>query len=207
MSSAYLSYFYDIIKGTIFVHIITLKVSMKKSGSLLFLFFLGIAHFNLSDAQTTPKVKWYTIEEAELLAKKEPKKIMIDVYTDWCGWCKKMDAETFSHPVIADFINKNYYPVKLDAESEDDITFNGKIYKYVTQGGRGYHELAAGLLNGRLSYPSIAYLNEKLELLGAIPGYRGPVDMEPLLNYIAENKFMIQSLEEYQQTFKSKIIQ
>jgi len=178
---------------------------MKKSGLLLFLFFLGITHFNLSDAQTAPKVKWYTIEEAEVLAKKEPKKIMIDVYTDWCGWCKKMDAETFSHPVIADFINKNYYPVKLNAESEEDIRFNGNTYKYVAQGGRGYHELAAGLLSGRLSFPSIAYLNEKLELLGAIPGYRGPVDMEPLLNYISENKFMTQSLEEYQQTFKSKI--
>lgn len=168
----------------------------------LLFFFL---YSDLAYTQSSPRVKWYTIEEAEALARKEPKKIMIDVYTDWCGWCKKMDAETFSHPVIADIINKNYYAVKLNAESEKDITFNGYTYKYVSQGGTGYHELAAGLLNGRLSFPSIAYLNEKLELLGAIPGYHGPVDMEPLLNYIAENKFMTQSLEEYQQTFKSKI--
>jgi len=159
------------------------------------------------DAQTAPKVKWYTIQEAEALSKQNPRKIMIDVYTDWCGWCKKMDAETFSHPVIAEFINNNYYPVKLNAESTADITFNGNTYKFVEQNGKGYHELAAGLLNGRLSFPSIAYLNEKLELLGAVPGYKGPVDMEPLLNYIAENKFLTQSLEEYQQTFKSKIQQ
>ena len=181
------------------------SISMKKYYFLLIPALFFFTFFSGANAQTSPKVKWYTIEEAEALARKEPKKIMIDVYTDWCGWCKKMDAETFSHPVIAEYINAHYYAVKLNAESEKDITFNGYTYKYVSQGVRGYHELAAGLLNGQLSYPSIAYLNEKLELLGAIPGYRGPVDMEPLLNYIAENKFMIQSLEEYQQTFKSKI--
>jgi thioredoxin-related protein len=157
------------------------------------------------NAQSVPKIKWYTIQEAEALSKQNPKKIMIDVYTDWCGWCKKMDAETFSHPVIAEFVNNNYYAVKLNAESTEDITFKGYTYKFVEQNGKGYHELAAGLLNGRLSFPSIAYLNEKLELLGAVPGYKGPADMESLLNYIAEEKFLTQSLSEYQQTFKSKI--
>jgi len=166
---------------------------------------LSVVSIYKVDAQTVPQVKWYTIQEAEILSKQNPRKIMIDVYTDWCGWCKKMDAETFSHPVIAEYINNNYYAVKLNAESTADITFNGSTYKYVAQNGKGYNELAAGLLNGRLSFPSIAYLNEKLELLGAVPGYRGPADMEPLLNYIAEDKFLTQSLEECQQTFKSKI--
>jgi thioredoxin-related protein len=169
--------------------------------------FISFISFYQVDAQTVPKIKWYTIQEAEALSKQNPRKIMIDVYTDWCGWCKKMDAETFSHPVIAEFINNHYYAVKLNAESTTEITFNGNTYKFVAQNGKGYHELAAGLLNGRLSFPSIAYLNEKLELLGAVPGYRGPSDMEPLLNYIAEDKFLTQSLEEYQQTFKSKISQ
>ena len=162
--------------------------------------------FNIQvNAQSAPKIKWYTIQEAEALSKQSPRKIMIDVYTDWCGWCKKMDAETFAHPVIAEYVNNNYYPVKLDAESTADIIFNGYTYKFIEQNGKGYHELAAGLLNGKLSFPSIAYLNEKLELLGAVPGYKGPADMESLLNFIAEDKFLTQSLSDYQQTFKSKI--
>jgi len=152
-------------------------------------------------------VKWMSIEEAEKLSRKDPKKIMVDVYTDWCGWCKKMDAETFSHPVIAEIINKNYYAVKLNAEGKDEITFNGTTYKFVPQGSRGYHELAAGLLSGKMSYPSIAYLNEKLQLLGAVPGYMTPNSIEPLLNYIAEDKFTSQSLEDYQKTFQSKLSQ
>ena len=152
-------------------------------------------------------VKWISIEEAEKLNKEEPRKIMVDVYTDWCGWCKKMDKETFTNPVIAEFINQNYYAVKLDAEGKKEIVFNGTTYKFVAQGARGYHELAAGLLNGKMSYPSIAYLNEDLQLLGAVPGYQTPDRIEPLLNYIVENKFTSQSLEDYQKSFTSKLSQ
>ncbi len=151
------------------------------------------------------KVKWVSIEEAEKLNKENPKKIMVDVYTDWCGWCKKMDKETFSNPVIAEYINENYYAVKLDAEGKEEITFNGTSYKFIAQGSRGYHELAAGLLNGKMSYPSIAYLNEEMQLLGAVPGYQTPSGIEPLLNYIVEDKFTSESLEDYQKTFQSKL--
>lgn len=179
---------------------------MKKIKILLIAFlFMPFFGINAQSDQGI-KVKWYTIQEAEKLSKEHGKKVMIDVYTDWCGWCKKMDKETFNHPVIAKILNDNYYPVKLNAESKDDITFMGYTYKYVSQGGRGYHELAAGLLNGQLSFPSIAYLNEQMQLLGAIPGYKTPAAMEPLLVYISEDKFMTQSLEDFQKTFESKII-
>ena len=151
------------------------------------------------------KVKWMSIEEAEKLSKENPKKWMIDVYTDWCGWCKKMDKETFNHPVIAKYLNENYYAVKLNAESRESITFQGTTYKFVEQGGRGYQELAVGLLQGKMSFPSIAYLSEELQLLGAIPGYKNPQAMEPLLNFIAEDQFKSQSLEDYQKGFQSKI--
>jgi thioredoxin-related protein len=172
---------------------------------ILLITILFAAPFLKAQDGNTVTVKWYTIQEAEKLSKENGKKVMIDVYTDWCGWCKKMDKETFNHPVIAKYLNENYYPVKLNAESKEDITFRGTTYKYVAQGGRGYHELAAGLLNGQLSYPTVAYLNEKLELLGAIPGYKTAEAMEPLLVYISEDKFMTQSLEEFQKTFKGKI--
>ena len=151
------------------------------------------------------EVKWLTIQQAEKLNREHPRKIMVDVYTDWCGWCKRMDSVTFRHPVIARYINENFYAVKLNAEGRDDITFNGTTYKFVPQGSRGYHELAAGLLSGKMSFPSIAYLNEKLQLLGAVPGFMPPATMEPLLNYIAEDKFTTESLEDFQKTFQSKI--
>ena len=178
---------------------------MRKELILLLLVIIFVSFSGMAQDSGTTSVKWYNIEEAEKLNKQQPKKIMIDVYTDWCGWCKKMDKETFNHPIIAEYINENYYPVKLDAESKNEITFNGTTYKFVAQGARGYHELAAGLLNGKMSYPSIAYMNEKMELLGAIPGYMTAQSIEPLLNYIVENKYVSESLEDYQKSFQSKI--
>jgi len=173
---------------------------MKKE-ILIFLVALFLAPLSLLSQQ----INWLSIEEAEKMNREKPKKIMVDVYTDWCGWCKKMDKETFGNPVIAGFINEHYYAVKLNAEGKDEIIFNGTTYKFIAQGQRGYHELAAGLLNGKMSYPSIAYLNEELQLLGAVPGYMTPISIEPLLNYIAENKFTNESLEVYQKSFQSKL--
>ena len=58
------------------------------------------------------EVKWLTFEEAIELNRREPRKIMIDVYTDWCSWCKVMDKNTFNQAVIANYLNKTYYQVK-----------------------------------------------------------------------------------------------
>ena len=78
-----------------------------------FLILVLIALYTLSYSQSEKhKVKWYTLEEAQKLNAKNPKKIIIDVYTDWCGWCKKMDQATFGNPAIAKYLNDNYYPVK-----------------------------------------------------------------------------------------------
>lgn len=161
--------------------------------------------FSHAQLKVPEKVKWYTIEQALELQKKEPRKILIDVYTDWCGWCKKMDAETFSHPVIAEFLNTHFYPVKFDAESSDSIVFAGKTFKNENQGNRPTHQFAVALLQGNMSYPSVAYLNEKLQLLAAIPGYYTASNLEPLLNFIAEDKYIDTTLEDYQKTFKTKI--
>jgi thioredoxin-related protein len=151
-------------------------------------------------------VKWYTLEQAIELSKQNPKKIMIDVYTDWCGWCKKMDSETFSNPVIAKYLTDHFYPVKFNAEQKGNVVFQGKTFKYVDQGGgRGYHELAAALLKNQLSFPSIAYLNEKLEFLGAIPGYRDAKQFEPLINYISDDKYLNTAFDVYEKSFVGQV--
>lgn len=152
-------------------------------------------------------VKWYTIQQALELNKTAPKKIMIDVYTDWCGWCKRMDATTFSHPVIAQLLNDNFYPVKFDAESRDTILFAG--HKLVNEGAasRNTHQFAIALLQGQLSYPSVVFLNEKNELIAPVPGYQTPAKFEPLLTFVASNLFLNQKYDEFQKNFKSAIVE
>jgi len=164
---------------------------------------LLLVSLSLFSQQNT--VKWYNFEEAIELNKTNPKKILIDVYTDWCGYCKIMDNRTFKNKDIARYINENFYAVKLNAESREPIEFAGRTYKWIAQGNKGYHELAAVLLNGKMSYPSIVYMNEKNQFITTVPGYRKPKEIEPILNFIAEDHFMKTKWEEYIKTFKSTI--
>ena len=173
---------------------------MKRIILLTVLASLGL--IKISSAQGV-KVKWYSFEEAVELNKNEQRKIFIDVYTDWCGWCKKMDATTFSNPTIAEILNKEYYAVKFNAEQKDSITFQGHTFKFIPSGGRGYHELAAALLRNKLSYPSLAYLNEQNELITPWPGYKTPVELEVILKFIADDAFLSQTLEEFQKSYKA----
>lgn len=176
----------------------------SKIGLILFLpaFILPV----LLQAQTLPeKINWLTFEQAVELARKNPRKILIDVYTDWCGWCKKMDAETFSHPVIVRYINANFYAVKFNAEQRENVVFQNHTFKFISNGTRGYHELAAALLNNQLSYPSMAYLDENLQLLGSVPGFRQARDLEPLLKYIREDLYKTMTYETFLQTFEGQI--
>ena len=159
--------------------------------------------FQIASAQES-EVKWYTIEEAEQLIKKEPRPIFVDTYTDWCGWCKKLDKDTFSHPVIAEILNTKFYAVKFDAEGSDEVTFQGK--KFINDGKTGKtHQLAISLLQGRLSYPTVVFLTEKGELISPVPGYRTAKDMEPLLIYFAEKKYETTEWEKFNASFKGKV--
>lgn len=134
---------------------------------------------------STAQVEWMTFEAAEAKFQTEKRKIFVDVYTDWCGWCKKMDANTFKQDDIAGYLNDNYYPIKFDAEQKEDITFNGKVYSYVKMGKRGYHELALEILKGKLSYPSIVFFDENLEVIQPIEGYKGPQMFKQIVSYFA----------------------
>ncbi len=169
---------------------------------------LGLVLFPFlgSTAQdSSSKVKWYTFEEAVKLTKEHPKKLFIDVYTDWCGWCKRMDQNTFTDPVIANYLNTYFYPVKFNAESTKPIEFAGKTFVNEGNGNRSPHQLAIALLQGRMSYPSIAYMNEDLQLLTAVAGYLEPKGIEPILNYFATNKYKQESWEDFQKSFVSEL--
>ena len=174
---------------------------MKYFFSLLF-FTLSITAF-AQDKDS--KVQWMTFEEAVEANKKDPKKLFIDVYTDWCGWCKVMDKNTFNHPQIAKYLNENFYNVKLDAEQKEDIIFNGTTFKFVSSGRKGYHELAAALMNGKLSYPTVVFLDEKLNMIQPLPGYQKPEQLDPILRFIGDDHYLNTEWEEFQKQYKSSL--
>lgn len=150
-------------------------------------------------------VNWMTFEEAVEKSKTDKKKIFIDVYTNWCGWCKVMDRETFSQPEIARYLNENFYPVKLNAEQRDSIQFRGYTFKYVPRGKRGYHELAASLLQNKLSYPTVVFLDEDFNMLQPLPGYHKPDFFEKVVKFYGGGHNKTTSWKEWEDKFESAL--
>jgi thioredoxin-related protein len=142
-------------------------------------------------------VNWMSIEEAAMRAVEEPRIMVIDVYTDWCGWCKRQDATTFADPEVASILNENFYPVKLNAEGRDDIVLGNRTYKFVDSGTRGYHELAAIVTNGRLIYPTISYLSGEGKVLKVSPGYKDAAAFKVYLSWFTSGAYKEQGFEEY----------
>ncbi len=175
---------------------------MKKYVAFLTLITLAMAGLTSFRSKPQPPatepMRWHTWEEAVELNKSNPKKIFVDVYTDWCGWCKKMDKSTFVDPAVMEYMSTNFYPVKLNAEQKDDIAFNGEVFKYVANGSRGVHTLAYSLLDGQMSYPSFVTLNEKFERIMVSPGYKEAPDMLKELKFSAEEHYSKTTWEEYQ---------
>lgn len=137
------------------------------------------------DAQTDDDIRWMSWDEAIAANKVAPKHMIIDVYTDWCGWCKRMDATTFKDPRVVKYITDNFYAVKFDAEQKADIVYDGNTFSYQKAGNRGVHALAASLLDNRLSYPSIVYFNNKMERVMISPGFK---DADAVLAELAQVK-------------------
>lgn len=163
---------------------------------------LFLATISIASAQ---EVKWLSFEEAIALNKKNPKPILLDMYTDWCGWCKKMDKTTYKNKVIVDYINQNFYAIKMDGEGKKDITFRNHTFKFKNEGRRGYHELAAALMNGKMSYPTTIFMNQKEELLDKIPGYLDAKTMEKVLAYFADEKYKTEKWADFDKNFKSQL--
>jgi len=164
----------------------------------------------------TAQIKWMNIEEAMKKQDSMPKTVMIDMYTDWCGWCKKMDAETFSNPELAGYINANFYPVKFNAETTDTIMFPIKTtdektgekkteYKpfiNLQTGNRSSHTLAQMLLSGRMSYPSLVFIDFEGSIT-PIPGFMTAENLEPMLIYFAERINKYSPWNEYMECFNA----
>ncbi len=174
---------------------------MKKQFILLAITLIGIFGFtqvdytnNTLDENESKEIKWISIEEAQRLNKenpKEAKKIMIDVYTDWCGPCKKMDKKTFTNKRVIKYVNENFHAVKFNAEGSDPLTFNGNVF---VNKGRN-HEFTKYLdITG---FPTLSFFDTDNSPIMKFTTYLTAPDMEVVLEFINKEVYKKKSFEEF----------
>ncbi len=119
-------------------------------------------------------IQWTDFETAVENNKNDPKPFFIDMYTDWCGWCSKMDMSTFASADVVEFVSENFHAVKFNPEKEESIAYRGKVYerKDYPQFKRAYNELAVSLMGSNMSFPTIVILSKKEVKMGTIPGFQ-----------------------------------
>ncbi len=168
---------------------------MRYTLTLLFAALLSLSCTTPKKNSNTGTVNWVTIEEAQKLIKTEPRMVLVDVYAEWCGPCKRMSKYTFTDPKVAEYINENYYAVKFNAESKTDVKFLGKTYK---NNGK-VHDFAIEIASTArgLSYPTIVYFDDDFKKIQAIPGLFYAKDFLPVIKYFGGNYYKSMSFEDF----------
>lgn len=170
---------------------------------ILFLFLFFFMSFVYSQNKEEGLVKWLSFKEAQEKNKEVKKPFIIDLYTDWCGWCKHMMRTTYSNEGLAGYINTYFYPVKFDAETKDTIEYNGKIYKPTSAQPKTPHELALKFLGNSLTYPSTMFVTNNFEYNLLTQGYLEDKKIEPLLIFMVENAWQTAPYEEFAKHFNN----
>jgi thioredoxin-related protein len=159
-----------------------------------------------TEIKETSLINWISFNEAYVKCKKNPRPILIDIYTKWCGPCKLMSSQTFNNPSIANYINNNFYAVKFDAESKDTVKFDKFVFvSSDLTNAKAPHQFAASILDNQLAYPSIVFLSNQIQRLDIIKGFQPAHLFEPILNYYGSGDYQKTKWEEYQKSFVSTI--
>ena len=154
------------------------------------------------------QVQWKTMEQASQTDMGKNKKMFfIDFSTSWCGWCKKMDRDTFSDPVVSAILNKYYIPVHFDAEGNATFSWNGTKYSNtVTPGQKPQtHPFTRAILGTKVGYPSFAVFNAKGGLTQILQGYQNAYDFSMVLWYLCSGDSSQYTFDEYQKIFQEEI--
>ena len=168
---------------------------MKKYYLLLFSITVISAFFivRCKTAQTggalpEPKVpvKWETLHDATENSKKDGKLLFLDVYTDWCGWCKKMDKSTYRDTALIRLLNTQFHPVRLDAEAE---TLKADGIEYSTK-GQQFNEFSVTIMNGQMAFPTTVILNPNLSGVYKQAGYVDGITMRGIASFFGQKLYL-----------------
>ncbi len=150
--------------------------------------FLSFCLFILfSPKQSTAQLNTFRFEQLDSLLKVESRTVMVFIHTDWCRFCQAMKNTTFKNDAIIRKLNAAFYVVFLNAEEKRNIRFNKNIFKYKPNGvTTGIHELAEQLATeySNVSYPTLCFLNEKLDIVFRYTQFASAKDLGVILSSV-----------------------
>jgi thioredoxin-related protein len=147
------------------------------------------------------KTGWLKMNELNEKMKSEPKPVIIDLYTNWCYWCKVMDKKTYTSQKVASYINEHFYPVKLDAETKEAVEWNHKTYNF--NDNYKVSDFTMYVTSGQPGFPTTVIFPDEHSEPIAIQGFLTPEEIEPILKYYGEGAYRIQSFTDFKARFKS----
>jgi len=168
------------------------------------LFFSAVLLLILSTSFKVPKkdkINWLTISELQAAYRKNPKPVLVDVYTHWCTWCKEMDKETYDNDNVANYINEHYYAVRFDAENKDSVSWNGEKFGYDLN--YRANDFAVYLTSGQMSFPTTVLLPDMSAQPAPLPGFLKPGELEPPLKYFGDGFYKSQNFPDFYKKFSA----
>jgi thioredoxin-related protein len=163
---------------------------------LILILFFGIRSYffktNLQGAELVEEtnlltLNWLSYNKGLALAEKENKYVLIDFYTNSCGYCKEMDKNTYSNEEVKKILSKKFVIIRVNGESNNKVIENGKE---ITE-----RELAK--LYQISGYPTTWFLQSDKNKIAPLLGYALADQFIPVLNYIGEGWYKIISFQEY----------
>ncbi|TMQ67669.1 MAG: DUF255 domain-containing protein [Candidatus Eisenbacteria bacterium] len=147
-----------------------MKAFVRAAAWVLLLMVAQPAH-----SEDTP-LAWRDWDSGFKEARRQKRIVLVDVYTDWCGWCRRMDRDVYSRPEVREYLQRTFVTVKLDAEADKLGLYQGKAATW--------RALAAQFgVNG---YPTTVFLRPEGEYITRVPGYVPAERFLDVLRYIGD---------------------